>query len=630
MRPRRAVAALAATLLVLSSCTKGDDVLGDGDAAIPEQPRDVDTASDVTEPTPTLELGPGQTQHTVGVTFQYGPFEVTVGDVVYDRDAQELLLGLRFRNLSDAWAMPETAAELRVGDTTLPVIGSAMDIPPRHHADVTWTVGPLAEDPVPDGELFWGRPDRDQPVVRLDGTGTNLWRRVPIELDGWAGIGKYSLHLTGGEILAASTRLGFQPPVGERVLRLVFDTYAHTVDPVNGFYPLEHMRLVRPDGVTVDGVASSPGFAPMAWTATAGNTIDFPISAEPAGDYVLELSSLSTNGLSTLHPALIERVAMPFTVPRVEAPSTKATEPRPVPDLTLTAPGSTSSHPITLQLDSGTVNVGGFLLTPTALDWDPSTSLATLTGTVTSIETATPPGMEDLVGGLLDIPPQFSFTVALVSAGRYFTGIIPSTMVDQEAPTTITIEFLGVDSLDTDDIGLVIGPREGAPSSLPLTAGSSVPSYPPPPIIDRIDAEPVSAGDWTIHIEGYRTGFLRGTQPPPPGMLDLEVFFTMTASPGATVRSLGLSFRPSVQVFLAQPDGYMQQPVADSGLVFYEPGESKRQSVTFHVPDIFAPGTYSFVLRSADESTEVTVDSFVETTFSAVLTDAAADDPGGL
>src|SRR5690606_29235745 len=102
-------------------------------------------------------------------------------DVVYDASTQELLLGLRFRNLSDAWAMPETQAELRVGSETHPVFGTVVDIPPRLSADVTWTVGPLEEDPVPDGELVWGRPDRDQPIVHLGGGGENLWRPVAFE-----------------------------------------------------------------------------------------------------------------------------------------------------------------------------------------------------------------------------------------------------------------------------------------------------------------------------------------------------------------------------------------------------------------------------------------------------------------
>jgi len=195
----------------------------------------------------------------------------------------------------------------------------------------------------------------------------------------------------------------------------------------------------------------------------------------------------------------------------------------------------------------------------------------------------------------------------------------------------VTIEFLSVDELDVDDLGLVVGPRAGAASSMPLTAGSSLVSYPPVPMVDRIEAEPVVAGDWTVDLLGYRTGMLSGTDAPRPGSIELEVFLSVSASPGATVRSLGLSFRPSVQLLLAGTDGYMQQPVEKNELVFYEPGETKRQSVVFQVPDSFRPGTRSFVLRGADEVTEVTVDQWVETTFAAELSDVAAGlDPRGL
>jgi hypothetical protein len=106
---------------------------------------------------------------------------------------------------------------------------------------------------------------------------------------------------------------------------------------------------------------------------------------------------------------------------------------------------------------------------------------------------------------------------------------------------------------------------------------------------------------------------------PPPGQLDLEVAFDVTASPDAVVRSLGLSFAPVRQLFRSGFDGYLQQAVADSGLVFYETGQTQRQTATFRVPDSFQPGTYGFALRGYDEVADVTVDSSVEVTFGAQL-----------
>jgi hypothetical protein len=144
-----------------------------------------------------------------------------------------------------------------------------------------------------------------------------------------------------------------------------------------------------------------------------------------------------------------------------------------------------------------------------------------------------------------------------------------------------------------------------------------------------VRAAAVTAGDWTVHLTGYRVGLLQTTDPPAPGRRALEVIMDVTASPTAQVKALGLSFRASVQLFVASPNGYMLQAVGYSGLVQFEPGATHRASVTFHVPDSFSAGRRGFVLRGGDETADVTTDVFIETTFAAELGSAAGTKAGG-
>jgi hypothetical protein len=610
-----AVAVAAALSIAVTACTGGS---GD-DGALPGEPTESTTST-------TVVVGPvltdAQEATNVDATFQYGAFDITIGWVVYDPADGSLLLGARFHNLGEEWESTELAATVTSGGEESPVLGDPVDVPPGVAVDLTLEAGPFSSNPLDGGTLTWGRPDRDQPVVALAPRGgDDLFTSTILPLDAWGSIGKYTVRVTAAEVFAGDVSFNRQADPGNRVVRFHYDEYANTLDPVNGWYGAEHLLLRGPDGTDRTAVAASTGRAPLSWTTGPGQWIDFEVPEPVAGTYDLLLGSVSTNAFSLVDASLIERTAIRVELADPGSSSmpsdTPATAPRaesPVP----VRRGDGTGAPFEVDLDAGTVNVAGFSYRPEHLSWDGS-STAELTGTVSLLETVSDANQESLVGGLLDAPIVFGPTVALVSGGELHGGFVSTTSpVTPGQPLEVTIEF-SADRLHPDDLGLYLGPRTGAVSSIPLTEASTVPRYPPPPTGARITAPAVTAGDWTVQLVSYRVGMLRSDVAPPPGQLDLEVAFDVTASPDAVVRSLGLSFAPVRQLFRSGFDGYLQQAVADSGLVFYEPGQTQRQTATFRVPDSFQPGTYGFALRGYDEVADVTVDSSVEVTFGAQL-----------
>ncbi len=574
-----------------------------------------------------LALGPGQILHHLGAAYEYGGFLVRLGDAVYDETHKTLAVGVRYTNIGGEWHDALGQAELRDGDNTSALLTEPVTVPPGQSAEKTVTFPNLIRDPTATATLLWGRPDRTVTKVRLaDGKVLAGWTPTPVKIDGWVRVGKYGVHVTGGRVLSGFLNLDAEADPSLRVLRLDFDEWAAAEDPVNGFYPVEHLSLKQPDGTVAQTDQSSDGIAPVSWTADAGHWIEFPIAAKAAGRYQLMLTSLSTKGFSTFHPELLERSALDFTLPEV-APSPLSPAEPPRPDLSVFASGApvAPAKAFHLALHGSAVNVPGFLFQPTRIAWDPVAKTADLTGTATVLErrdsapadTSTAPGA---VAGLLDTPPQFSFSALLGSAGQWYTGIVSGpTEVDPAKPAVVTIQFLRVDSLDPKDLALAIGSNHGSASTVPLTDGSAIGLYPPLPVEAKVTAPAVTAGEWTITMRSYRLGRLQTTLPPPPGRTELELTMDVTIAADAQAKALGLSFRPSVQVFLSRPDGYLQQAVGDGGLVQFGPGETHRESVVFHVPDSFRPGPLGVVLRGGDETVDVTTDAFPETTFKAVL-----------
>ena len=621
MRRALAIAVVAGLALLACSGVKVDDGTEATSTTALRPPAPTTTAP--------IELAAGQVLHHIGTTFQYGAFLVTIGDAVYDKAEGTLFIGARFRNLSSQWAQPETAAALTTGGTEYPLFGVVVDVPPARSADVTITVESLPADPAPAGTIAWGRPDRDQPVIALagNGAGKNLFRPTPLAVDTWAAIGKYGVHVTGAEVLAGALDLNLQADPGQRFLRLTFDEFAARLDPVNGFYPVEHLTLVRPDGETVEGTESSEGFATLSWTAAGGNWIEFPIPADPAGRYELLLSSLSPKGFSTLHPELVERVSAPFRLGALQVAKAVADPTTPRPTLTSLTEVTPGAKAVDVPLDAGVLNVPGFTFTPERLQWDPAAANATVTGTAKYIQTES-----DDTTGILDTDPQFSFTTLLASGGQ-FTNCAPDEppTVPRGRPVEVVLQCPSTYALDPNAVGLLMGPRSTQASSIPLGPKSPVPAYPPAPIDAKITAPKVTAGDWTVQLVSYRVGLLQSAVFATPGRRQLEVRMKITASPSARVSALGLSFTSGKQVFLAGADGYLTQPVADSGLVSYEPGATHEQSVTFSVPDSFTGGDIALVLRSNSEVGEIGFDRFTETTFVAHLAQVgAAKTQGGL
>ena len=178
----------------------------------------------------------------------------------------------------------------------------------------------------------------------------------------WGGIGRYAVHVTGGRVQAADLAHNTQNDPGLRTLRLVFDTYAFHDGSVNGFHPVEHLQLRRPDGETVGGSGSSEGFAPPSWTVTTENWIQVPVEADVAGDVIGSPASRRTPwGRCT---DLIEHTTMAFSLPDVapgEPPAADVPRPAPLPPADTDDPTATTvPSPIDVDVTGTVMNVGGF------------------------------------------------------------------------------------------------------------------------------------------------------------------------------------------------------------------------------------------------------------------------------
>lgn len=615
----RRLAAIALAASLATGCSGGGD-----------DPPPTSAAPPTTTPAPTttsLALSAGQVLHPQGAQFQYGATMVTIGDLVYDPERASALVGVRLQNLAGVWVFPELATALQLDGTELFGTYRSVELPPGISFDTTIEFAGLPGDPSEGGQLLWGRPDRARPVVDLssgalvDGGGPS-----DVAVEGWASIGRHAVHVTGAQLMPGSLGLNQQVQPGESVLRVGFDAFSAVQDPVNGFYPPEHLTLRRSDGSVVEAIASSDGYAPVSWTTVSGQWAEFVVSESALASELL-VSSISPKALGTLFPDKIERVALPLDID-MESASTwqraSALGVAPVPSLDIWNGASEPAAPFTQPLDVEGINVPGFWVDPTELSYDPSTATAELDVDVTSlvvpaqeIDTSTAAGQ---AAGLLDVDPIFSFTVALSSSGLLSSGsIIGDASVPAGETRSFTVSFGAVTALSADDAAVLIGARSSQASSIPLGPDSTVPRYPARPSQRAITADPATADHWTVQLVSYRLGLFSPDQPPPAGMRELEVMLDVTAATDAPVKALGLGFRGSVQLFMESPDGYLIQPVADNRYVTFEPGATHRLPVTFRVSERFEPGSYRFVLRGADETADVTTNVWTETSFVADL-----------
>lgn len=613
-RPRALAAALAAVLLAPAACSSGgtsaEDESGSGPTSAPTE------AADETTSPPTL--APGQEAHEVGTSFEHQSFVITVGSAVYDDEAQQLSLGLRFANVSGRWAQTDTTSALEMGDgTVVPFSGDLFQVPPGVAVEVTATAFPVPEDPVDDGVVTWGNAVFDQPVFRLDGEGgENLWLPAEVEVDGWAQLGKFGVHLTGLQVHASQLDLGIQAPPATRVLRTFVDEYTArgTTAP---FDAATNLLLRLPSGEVVDAVHGSPFASRLSWTAQGGQWADFVVPAELDGSYELLLASVQKVGFGTIRPELIERRPIPFELADVEAGPAPFDEPLVLP-LPYPPPPEGEGEAFDVDLDLGSMNIPGYDLRPTHLAYDPATRTATLDATVTSlISSVVPPD------ALLSADRALGFRAVLDTGGRLATGLVEGdATLDADAPTDLTFEFTDVRALSPDGAGLYVGPGDGAVSSMPLGEASDVVAWPPTPTAQVVDTPPVVAGDWTVQLRAYRIGLFSPDVRPTVGRCQLEVSLDATAAPTARPNALGLGFQPLTQVLLGGGTGYDQGPVFDSGSVEMTPGETVRFTVTFDVADTFQGGRTPFVVRSRSELDLLT--HWIETRLLVGLTPGAA------
>ncbi|GAA2355947.1 hypothetical protein Cme02nite_48900 [Catellatospora methionotrophica] len=582
-----------ALLLALTGCDPGN-----------ETPSAAETAQ---------ALAPGQVRHEVGVTFQYGSLLATVGDAVYDQQRAEYLLAVRYRNIGDAWADSNVLASLRMATGAVPMTSPGMPrIPPRAVAEVTYTAQAVSADPTTGGRVVFGGEQREQAAVALDGAPSAVFTPTAQPLDVWLRNGKYTVHVTRARVLAGSIgALNQQAEPGRRVLRLDFDLFAHRFDPVNGFFPQEHLLLVPPGGgEPIQALDTSAGVIPRSWTLFGGNWADFPVPAAYPGDYRLRLSSVSTKGFATFHPDKIVYATAGLTI-GAGAPSDAPGPDLPTPVPVLGAqPSAAVPSGFDVAVTTGTVNVPGFAFTPRRLRYDPTARTATLDGEARYLTSDNADSTSPLY-----VPPQFTFNVALVDGGRYHPGSVTGGMTVATTGTTpVTLRFDAVDRLAPDSAALLVGPSNSMASSLPLGDASTVPPYPTAVATGPVTAPPIVAGDWTVQVTSYRLGLLSSVPAPAPGTRQLELRMTVTCSPAARARALGLVFRPAGMVFLLATGGYLTQLVADGGIGDFQPGQTQELSVLFSVPDSFTPARLGLTVRGVDEVADLFTDKFAETT----------------
>jgi hypothetical protein len=607
----------AVVLLLLAGCSDS----GGSDAEAPattEEPmvRDVPVAFGGAA---SMTLTRSQRAVDLGVSFQSGAFLVTVGTVVHDRDDETLYVGMRFQNLGPSWTVPQPEAKLVLDGTEHHVFPSGVPrVPPLHSTTLTGTVVVRGTDPLGSGVLRFGRADESQTTVDLaSGRADGFGPPVPVAIDEWGHIGKHTVHLTGGELMADAVRAP-RAPTGRRVLRLSLDEYSSTASPVNGFHPADHLVLRWPDGTVVEPLGGSRGRGTLSWTAATGGWVDFAVPADPAGRYEALLASVGVHSFSNLHPELVERVAIPVEVPDglISGPLTLDPEmvPLPVPQL----PGATgpTPRPLDAPLALPEVNVPGFAYTATHVAWDPDTGTVRVDGTARLI----PSIVAASTGGLFDTPSNFAPIVSLDVDGSLHNGLLSGGLARVEPGRSVeaVFEFPSVDRFDVERAALLLGQDHMAASMLPLGPESRLVLWPAVPELAPVEAPVVTAGNYQVQLVGWRLGLPRELDRPPPGQLALELVVEVTAVPVEEAGAFGLGFSTRTQLFLTGSDGYLQQSDNHDN-AFLEEGETVQLGGTYYVSDRWRPGPITLTIRSVDEITAITRLDWVETTFVAQL-----------
>lgn len=593
MRAPRLRAALAvAVLLGTVACSKG----GDDDSSTST------TQPSLTGPRRELKLGEGQRAKELDESFQYGAFLLTVGTVVWDEADSRVYVGVRYRNLSESWATPQMSFDLAVGDRSAPLLTTVPSIPPGASADVTLDTH-FEESPLEHGDILVGSSSHLRPIVHLDGRPTeDAVLPASVELDSWVRNGKYAIHVTGAQLLGGRIDGSDQPiDVGQRVLHLTEDTFAVKQDPLNGWFPSEHLQLQAEDGTVIEAVSASKGYAPLSWTAHEDDYVEFLVPEDYAGTYQLQLSSVSTKSFGIVDPATIKRTSVEITIPELTPIEPPVAPPVPL------LPGTSTATAVDQDLPDLQVNVGGFLLTLHHITWDPETEAASIDASVESIADA------EGTSGLSS--ETFYPNAVLIWGGQLAQVRLPGGSVPPEGSVPVELELEHVRDFSLDDAVMILGVSSSRPSAVALGADPGYPEWPPIPVSTQVADTTLTADDFTVVVHSYRTGQLQAVAPARPGFMDLEVVFDVTYSAAAIA---GSTFRQQGQVLLSRPDGYLTQATLSSDVVIINPGETKRASALFSVPDTFDGGTIGIVVRSRDEVTDLPK-TFIETLAPLVL-----------
>lgn len=634
MIARRAAVRLGVVLagvvtVCLAGCAAGSDATGQ---TTEDQATNSDAVVAETAVSPPTQppLPDGVELQTIDTTFQYGSFIITAGTYFYDPDDQQIRIGVRFNNISSGWAQTDTTSQLEQRDGSIVYLsGDLFEVPPGASVDVTLVGTALADAPSPDATIRWGSASFRQPTFQLDGSGgEDLWLPVDLGVRGWLQLGKFGIEVSAIELHASTIDLGFQAPPGKRVIRAHVESYTSRGN-TSPFDPRGNLLLRLPDGTEIDATDGAVVGHQLSWTATGGHWADFIVPDDVEGAYELLLGSVPKVGFSTFRPEAIVRRGLRFEVGDIAADEVVASEPLAVPAMGDSI-GEGFGPAFDEELDAGSINVAGYDFRPTALSYEPATQTAELTAVVTPLEQDTSEGGDDSAAGiasdLLSAAPTFSDRVALVSGGRIALGTVSDGgELDPSEPTELTFTMSMVRTLHLSDVGVYVGPGEGAVSSMPIGPESNVVLWPPAPQERSIEAPEITVGPWTVRLVSYRIGLVDTIHRARPGRRQLEVALDATAASDATSGALGLSFYGHQQLLLASETGYDQGAVTDSGLAEWSPGETKRMTVTFDVADTFGAGRVPFVVRSRAEFGQIT-ENWLETRFVAELTSSDSNE----
>jgi len=599
-RAPRAFAALLTTALaaaLLTGCTDGGPFAGP----------------------PSPQLLEGQHSSTLATAFQYGAFEVTAGHAVYDEVTTTLVVGTRWRNLSDAWAKAPSrfgAVALEPSPGAAPVTGEVVGwdestVPPGASADLTFVWQNLAENPLEDGTLrIGGAEDRVTTIALADGTGEQQLAAREVAVDRWADFGPHAVHVRGALLTAGHLSDNTQADAEHRVLRLTLDVWNSTASRV-GWVASDSLALRLPDGAVVRSRVT-PSMREVVWSAHEGSWVEFEVPDAAAGDYELLLFRKAPG---IFGEPVVGNSAVPIPVTIADADLAPAARPaaadlpqpivppRPGGD----APGAAAAPAadVPFEVDAPAVNAAGCDIRVTGGVLSPTTGQLTLDLEVSYL--GPDPG-----DGVFSVPPSLTLQTALGFDGRLAGTLLQVNGLQPGIAQHVVLTFFEIPAdFAPADAVLHLGRNARISFAGEATGQLTAPA--------AAEAETASAGEFTIDVQRYRVGFLTSADLA-PGMVELELEYTVTTNSDKDHHTL--FFTPTSQVYLARRDGYVTVPsIRDlTGVLQLEVGVPTTVHEVFEVPrTLLDDGVVYLLVRSRDETDFPTPQGWLETTIPVTL-----------